>query len=172
MLACWFSVARASKHYSTFWHVIIIIVIIIIIIIIYSLTARVVGAQRLISQPVSSIFPCPPLPTVIWWTPGLSIPLCCLFLCLPCLLAPFTVPCKMVLTRRDERKTWPHHCSLRLFTICQEVFLWSDCLLDLGTDVQVGDSLCMRCVVSCGSTSFLWLVFFFEGPWWGFCEGQ
>ena len=40
-----------------------------------------------------------------------------LFLCLPCLLPPFTVPCKMVLARPDEWETWPHHCSLRLFTI-------------------------------------------------------
>ena len=29
-----------------------------------------------------------------------------LFLCLPCLLSPFTVPCKMVLARPDERETW------------------------------------------------------------------
>ena len=28
-----------------------------------------------------------------------------LFLCPPCLLPPFTVPCKMVLARRDERET-------------------------------------------------------------------
>ena len=28
-----------------------------------------------------------------------------LFLCLPCLLPPFTVPCKMVLTRPDEWET-------------------------------------------------------------------
>ena len=28
-----------------------------------------------------------------------------LFLCLPCLLPPFTVPCMMVLARPDERKT-------------------------------------------------------------------
>ena len=28
-----------------------------------------------------------------------------LFLCLPCLLPPFTVPCKMVLDKPDERKT-------------------------------------------------------------------
>ena len=28
-----------------------------------------------------------------------------LFLCLPCLLSPFTVPCKMVLARPDDRKT-------------------------------------------------------------------
>ena len=34
-----------------------------------------------------------------------------LFLCLPCLLPPFTVPCKMVLARPDERETWPCHCS-------------------------------------------------------------
>ena len=40
-----------------------------------------------------------------------------LFLCLPCLLLPFSVPCKMVLARPDERETWPHHCSLRLFTM-------------------------------------------------------
>ena len=28
-----------------------------------------------------------------------------LFLCLPCLLSPFTVPCKMLLARPDERET-------------------------------------------------------------------
>ena len=28
-----------------------------------------------------------------------------LFLCLPCLLPPFTVPCKMVLARPDEKET-------------------------------------------------------------------
>ena len=30
---------------------------------------------------------------------------------------PFTVPCKMVLARSDEWKTYPYHCSLRLFTM-------------------------------------------------------
>ena len=40
-----------------------------------------------------------------------------LFFCLPCLLPPFTVPCKMVLARPDERKTWPYHCSLRPFMV-------------------------------------------------------
>ena len=38
-----------------------------------------------------------------------------LFLCLPCLFLSFTVPCKMVLARPDERETWPYYCSLRLF---------------------------------------------------------
>ena len=49
-------------------------IIIIIIIIIYPLTARVVGAPQMISQPISSIFPCSPLPSMTWRTPGLSIP--------------------------------------------------------------------------------------------------
>ena len=52
-----------------------------------------------------------------------------LFLCLPCLLPPFTVPCKMVLARHDERETWPYHCSLRLFTMvrrssCGPIACW------------------------------------------------
>ena len=86
---------------------------------IYPLTARVVGAPQMISQPVSSIFPCSPLP----WDLANSRPVHSLmlsshlFLCLPCLLHPFTVPCKMVLDRPDERETGPHHCSLRLFTV-------------------------------------------------------
>ena len=35
----------------------------------------------------------------------------------------------------------------------QEVFVWSNCLLDLGTDFLVGNmhGLCMRCVVSASS---------------------
>ena len=40
-----------------------------------------------------------------------------LFLCPSCFLSPFTVPCKMVLTRPEERETWPYYCSLRLFTM-------------------------------------------------------
>ena len=40
-----------------------------------------------------------------------------LFFCLPCLLPPFTVPCKMVLARPDERETCLYHFSLRLFTM-------------------------------------------------------
>ena len=52
-----------------------------------------------------------------------------LFLCLPCLLLPLTVPCKMVLPRPDERETRPYHCSLRLFTIvrrssCGPIACW------------------------------------------------
>ena len=60
-----------------------------------------------------------------------------LFLCLPCLLPPLTVPCKMVLARPDERETWP--LSLRFASLYDsQVFVWSDWLLDLGTDFLVG----------------------------------
>ena len=48
------------------------------LIIIYPLTARVAGALQIISLPVSSIFPRSPLSSGTWWTPGLSIPRCCL----------------------------------------------------------------------------------------------
>ena len=48
--------------------------VIIIIIIINPLTARVVWAPQMISQPVSFIFPCSPLPSGTCRTQGLSIP--------------------------------------------------------------------------------------------------
>ena len=106
-----------------------------ITIIIYSLTAKVIGTPQMISQPVFSIFPCSPTPSGTWRTPGLSIPWCCLptssSVCsLPRLLPPFTVPCKM-LSRPDERETSLYDR--------QEVFVWSNCLLDLGTDFLVGN---------------------------------
>ena len=58
-----------------------------------------------------------------------------LFLCLPCLLPLFSEPCKMVLARPYEQETWPCHCSYD----GQEVFMWSDCLLDLGMDFLIGN---------------------------------
>ena len=88
-----------------------------------SLNARVVGAPQMILLPVFSIFPCPlglaelqacPFPDVVFLPLPLSAlsssPFHCalqnhLFLCLPCLLPPFTVSCKMVLARPDERET-------------------------------------------------------------------
>ena len=98
------------------------------IIIIHPLNTRVVGAPQMISQPVSSIFPCSPLPSedLANSRPVHSLMLSShLFLCLPCLFPPFTVPCKMVLARPDARETWPYHCSLHLFTnvICFKLSL-------------------------------------------------
>ena len=79
----------------------------IIIIIINPLTARVVGAPQMILQPVFSIFHCSQLPSgdLANSRPVHSLVLFSrLFLCLPCLLPPFTVPCKIVLARSDERE--------------------------------------------------------------------
>ena len=51
-----------------------------------------------------------------------------LFLCLPCRLPPFTVPCKMVLARPDEQETHPYRCSLHLFMMvrssCGPIACW------------------------------------------------
>ena len=60
------------------------------------------------------------------------------FLCLPCLLPPFTVPCKMALARHNEWKTCLYQLSLHLFMMVRiEVFVQSDCLMDLGTYLLV-----------------------------------
>ena len=113
-----------------------------IFIIINPLTARVVGAPQMILQPVFSIFPCSPLPSGTCWTPGLSIPWCCLptssFVCL------VFFPLSLCLAKWF----WPHPMNGRhdhTTAVC--VFLrssgdlhhWSNCLLDLGTDFLVGN---------------------------------
>ena len=91
--------------------------IIIIIIIIYPIIGRFVGAPQMISQPVSSIVPCSPLPPWTWRTPGLSFPDVVFPPLLLSALPSFTVPCKMVLDKPDERETCQYHCSLCLFTM-------------------------------------------------------
>ena len=122
--ACWIPI----RLYIT-------IIIIIIIIIIYPLTARVVGAPQIISQPVSSIFPL--FSTVLLDLPN-SRPVHSLmlsshlFLCLPCLslcLARWFWPDLM--NGKHDHTT----------AVCQEVFVWSNCLLDLGTDFLVGNTV-------------------------------
>ena len=70
----------------------------------YPLTARVVGAPQMTSQPVSSIFPCSLLPSGTW-CPFPEV----VFLPLP-LSALSSSP-----FRYDEQETYPHHFSLRLF---------------------------------------------------------
>ena len=91
---------------------------IIIIIIIYPLTMRSFGHHNFATRFLHfSLFS-----TALWdWVnsrPVHSLMLSShLFFCLPCLLPPFTVPCKMVLAWPDEREKWPYHCSLHLFTM-------------------------------------------------------
>ena len=84
----------------------------------YPLTMRVVGTPQITSQLLHfSLFS-----TALWdlvnsW-PILSLMLSShLFFCLPCLLSPFTLPCKMILARPDERETCPYHFNLCFFTM-------------------------------------------------------
>ena len=62
-----------------------------------------------------------------------------LFLCPPCLLPPFTVPCKMVLARPDERENMTIPLQFASLYDRQEIFVWSNCLLDFGTNFLVGN---------------------------------
>ena len=102
------------------------------IIIIYPLTARVVGESQIVSQLVSSIFLCSPLPSGTWRTSVLPIPWCCLptsfSVCLVFLLLQLCL----------ARWFWPdlmsgrhvhYHCSVRFFTTvrrysCDPIASW------------------------------------------------
>ena len=85
----------------------------IMIIIIYPLTARFVEAPQMLSSH--------------------------LFLCLTSLLLPFTVLCKMVWPDLMNG-TYVYATALCVFFFDgQEVFVWSNCLLDLGADFLVGN---------------------------------
>ena len=107
----------------------------------YPSTARVVGALHTISKPVASIFPCSPLPSGTWRTPGLSITWCCLPTSSSVCLVFF--PLSLCLARWF----WPdlmdgrhdHTTAACVSLREQEVFVWCNCLLDLGTDFLVGN---------------------------------
>ena len=69
-----------------------------------------------------------------------------LYLCLYCLLSlslspppPFTIPCEMIFARRDERRDMTMSLQFASLYDGQEVIVWSDCLLELGTDFFVGN---------------------------------
>ena len=85
-----------------------------IIIIVYPLTARVIGAPQMTLQPVFSIYPCSPLPSGIWRTPGLSIPWCCL----PTSSSVCLVLYPLSLRLADLMNGWHDHTT----TVC--VSLW------------------------------------------------
>ena len=49
-----------------------------------------------------------------------------LFFCLPLLLAPFTVPCRIVFAMPEDLEMWPYHLSFRFFIMVRR----SSCTLD------------------------------------------
>ena len=95
----------------------------------------------MISQPVSSIFPCSPLASGTWRIPGLSIPWSCLpTISSVCLLF---FPLSLCLARWfwSDLMNGRHGHTTEFASLYhgQEVFVWSDCLLDLGTNFHVGN---------------------------------
>ena len=51
-----------------------------------------------------------------------------LFFCLPLLLAPFTVLCRILFAMPEELEVWPYHLSFRFFTMvrsaCTPIAFW------------------------------------------------
>ena len=138
---------------------------------IYPLTKRVVGAPQMILQPVSSIFPCSPLPSGTWQTPGLSTPWCCLRTSSSvCLVFFFPLSlCPAIWFWPDLKNGRHDHTT----AVCVSL-PWSGglCVVWLPAGSWHGlphwqHGLCIRCVVSCCSNSFPWLVFFFGALLWG-----
>ena len=110
-----------------------------VIIINYLLTARVAGAPQTISQPVSSIFPCTPLPSRTWQTPGLSIPWCYLPTSSS---ASSSSPLNCALQDGFGQTWWMGDMTIPLHfasLYTGQVLMWSDCLLNLGTDFLIGN---------------------------------
>ena len=117
-----------------------IVIWLIIIIIINFLTARVVGAPQIILQPVFSIFSCSPLPSGTCRTPGLSFSWCCLPTSSSALSSS---PYYCALQDGFGQTWWTGNTTIPLqiasFYDRQAIFMWSNCLLDLGTDFLVGN---------------------------------
>ena len=92
------------------------------------LTSEVFEAPQMTLQQYLSILPCLPLPSGNLQTPFLNGVFPSL-LCLPLLLAPFTVPCRIVFAMPEDHETWPYHLSFRFFTMvrrssCTPIAFW------------------------------------------------
>ena len=123
----------------------------------------------MISQAVSSIFPCSPLPSVTWWTPGLSIPWCCLPTCSSVCLIFF--PLSLCLARwfwqdlMNGRHVHTTDCSLRLFTMVRRSLCGP-----IAWDFLVGNMVFVRDAQYLALAShfhglYSSLEFCWEGPW-------
>ena len=122
----------------------------------YPLTARVIGAPQMISQPVCSIFPCSPLPSGTWRTPDLSIPWCCLPTSSSVCLGFF--PLSLCLARWS----WPDLMNGRhdrTTAVCVSLMTLMDKHIDcqFSTLLQGGvaynyDGHCLSRIVSCTTT--------------------
>ena len=105
------------------------------IIIIYPLTTRVVGEPQMISQPVSSIFPVLHCPLVLGELQACPSPDVVFQPCPLSALSSFPFHC--ALQDGFGQTWWTGDMSIPLQIALlydgQEVFMWSNCLLDLGS---------------------------------------
>ena len=106
-----------------------------------SLNQGVVEAPQMTSQPTSSIFLCALQLSGTWRNPGLSIPWCSLPTSFCACRVFFPFHCAL---QDDFGQTWwTGDMSIPLWFVSlydgQEVFVWSGCLLDFGTDFHVGN---------------------------------
>ena len=121
---------------------------------IYHFTGRVVWPPSMTSQLNSSICLCSPLPSGTWRTPGLSTPWRCLPISSSVCLSSLLFFCLLVFFPFSlclARWFWPDLIDGRLVhttSVCvslgQEVFVWSDCLNDPGTDFLFGNMAFVR----------------------------
>ena len=121
----------------------------------------------MISQPFSSIFLCSSLPSGTWRTSGL--PLCCLSTSSSVYLVFF--PLSLCLTNWFWPDRWTGDMSIPLQFASlydDQVFLWSDCLLDLGTDFLIGNMIFVWDAKYLAVTPHLHCLYsFFEALLWG-----
>ena len=88
------------------------------------------------------------------------------------LVCPDFLPLSLCLANGFGHKWWKGDMFIPLqfatFYYRQVIFLWSDCQLRAWHSLpRWKHGLCMRRVLSCGSTSFPWFVFFFVALQWG-----
>ena len=110
---------------------------------IYPLTPRGVGAPWMNLKPIAFIFSCSPLPSGTWRTPACPF-LDVVFQLLP-LSALSSSSFHCALQNGFGQTWWTGNMTIPLQFASlhdrQEVFGWSDCLLDLGTDFLVGNMI-------------------------------
>ena len=104
------------------------------------LTARVVGAPQMILQPIFSIFPRSPLPSGTCRIQASLFP-DVVFPPLPLSALSFS-PVHCALQDGFGQTWWTGNMTIPLQFASlydQEIFMWSNCLLDLSTDFLVGN---------------------------------
>ena len=126
----------------------------------YPINMKPIGAPQMTSQPISSIFLCSSMPSGTSWTPGLSIPWCCLPTFFSACLVFFP------LSRCLARQFWSDLMNGRhvhTTSVCvyygQKVYMWSDCLLNLGIDFLIGN------MVFVWDEKYLWVAPHFYGSY-------